>query len=67
MDAVKEFSNEFNKTNSIDLFNFNFVKHYYDLGHKPYDYDKHKEHGHPSTEVHDIFAKRLYNIFEGIQ
>jgi len=67
MDAVKEFSNEFDETNSIDLFNFSFVKHYFDLGYKPYDFDKFGKHGHPNTEVHDIFAKRLYNIFEGTQ
>jgi hypothetical protein len=67
MDAVKEFSNEFNETNSIDLFNFSFVKHYFDLGYKPYDYNEYGKHGHPDTNVHEIFAKRLYNIFEGTQ
>jgi len=67
MDAIKEFSNEFNETNSIDLFNFSFVKHYFDLGYLPYDFDLYGKHGHPATEVHDIFGKRLYNIFEGIQ
>lgn len=67
MDAVKEFSNEFDETNSIDLFNFSFVKHYFDLGHKPYDFDEYGKHGHPDTNVHDIFSKRLYNIFERIQ
>jgi hypothetical protein len=67
MDAVKEFSNEFNETNSIDLFNFSFVKDYFDIGYKPYDFDVYGKHGHPDTNVHDIFSKRLYNIFEGIQ
>ena len=67
MDAVKEFSNEFDETNSIDLFNFSFVKHYFDLGYKPYDFDEFGKHGHPDTNVHDIFAKRLYNMFEGTQ
>jgi len=67
MDAVKEFSNEFNETNSIDLFNFSFVKHYFDLGYKPYDFNEYGKHGHPDTNVHEIFAKRLYNIFEGTQ
>jgi len=67
MDSLKEFSNEFDETNSIDLFEFSFQKHYYDLGWKPFDFEQWGELGHHCTEVHEIFAKRLYNIFEGIQ
>ena len=36
------------------------------LGYKPHDFDEFGKHGHPDTNVHDIFAKKLYNIFEGI-
>ena len=67
MDSVKEFSDEFDETNSIDLFEFSFQKHYYDLGRKPIDFEQYGELGHHCTEVHEIFAKRLYNIFEGTQ
>jgi len=64
LDSLKDFYAEFNETNSINLLKFSFVKHYFDLGHKPYDYDLFKEHGHPNTLVHELFAQRLYNIFE---
>lgn len=67
MNSIKEFSNEFNEKNSIDLFNFSFVKHYFDKGYKPFDFDLYGKFGHPDTDVHEIFAKRLYNIFEGTQ
>ena len=49
----------------ILLFNFSFTKHYFDLGYKPYDFDLWKEWGHPCTDVHNLFAHKLYEIFEG--
>lgn len=65
LDVLKEFSNEFDETNSIDLYNFSFTKYYFDLGYKPYDFDKYDKYGHPDSKVHNLFAKKLYSIFEG--
>lgn len=65
MDSIKEFSKEFNESNSIDLVNFSFVKHYYDLGYEPFDFEVYGKHGHPNTNVHKLFAHTLYEIFEG--
>jgi hypothetical protein len=60
LDALKDFYAEFNETNSFNLLDFSFVHHYYSLGYKPHDYKVHKEFGHPTTEVHKMFADKIY-------
>ena len=63
LDALKDFYAEFDETNSFDLLNYSFVNTYNKI-RPPYDYNMHKENGHPNTISHKEFAQEISDKIE---
>ena len=56
---LSDFYKQFDNTNSFDLLSYSFVNHYYTAGYKPFDHEQWGSIGHPTTEVHSLFAQKV--------
>ena len=61
---VKDFATPiFADQNILNLNKFSFVTYCIEHGHKPFDYDQFKEHGHHGESAHKDFANFLLELY----
>jgi hypothetical protein len=64
---IKDFANKiFSNQRILNINDFSFVKYCIDQGHRPFDYNQWKNHGHHGEVAHKDFANFLYQYYNKI-
>ena len=64
---IKDFADKiFSDRRILNINDFSFVKYCIDRGHRPFDYDQWKNHGHHGEVAHMDFANFLYQYYNEI-